>query len=103
MLTIGIRRYFVIFTSIATVLFVYFIISHVLVCVRHIQTLVQINPNVLGYHNYNVYVETGTMSSLSFSNLRSADMFRNQGHNLTNQTDILTSIYNQSMMILRQN
>lgn len=97
MLSKGKRRYFVILISIATVLFVYLIIIHVLLCVRYIQTLDQRNNIVLEDHDYHAYDDIGTMSTRSFGNLRSAGMFRNQGQNLTNQNDILTSVYLQSI------
>lgn len=97
MLSKGKRRYFVILISIATVLFVYLIIIHVLLCVRYIQTMDQRNNIVLEDHDYHAYDDIGTMSTRSFGNLRSAGMFRNQGQNLTNQNDILTSVYLQSI------
>ncbi|CAC5391387.1 unnamed protein product [Mytilus coruscus] len=96
MLSKGKRRHFVILCSIATVLFVYMIITHVFVCVRHKKTRDQRNHNVPEDHNHHAYDEIGTMSSRSFSNLRSADTFRNQGQNLTNQADISTSAILQS-------
>lgn len=97
MLSKGKRRYFVILISIATVLFVYLIIIHVLLCVRYIQTMDERNNIVLEDHDYHAYDDIGTMSTRSFGNLRSAGMFRNQGQNLTNQNDILTSVYLQSI------
>ncbi|VDI46711.1 Hypothetical predicted protein [Mytilus galloprovincialis] len=97
MLSKGKRRYFVILIIIATVLFVYLIIIHVLLCVRYIQTMDERNNIVLEDHDYHAYDDIGTMSTRSFGNLRSAGMFRNQGQNLTNQNDILTSVYLQSI------
>lgn len=81
----------------ATVLFVCIVIIHVLLRVRHIQTLHQRNHNVLEDYNYHAYDEIGTMSSCSFNNLRSAYMFENQDQNLTNQNDISISAHLQSI------
>ncbi|CAG2214087.1 unnamed protein product [Mytilus edulis] len=85
-------RYFVVFCSIAVVLFVYLAITHVLVFAKHVKTRFQRSHNVDDEHNYHTYDEIGTISYHAVSNLRSSDTIANHGLNLTEQHGVGISI-----------
>ncbi|CAG2185954.1 unnamed protein product [Mytilus edulis] len=86
------RRYFVVLCSIAVVLFVYVVITHVWLCAKHVKTRFQRSHNVVDDHNYHTYDEIGTISYRAVSNLRSSDTIANHGLNLTEQHEVGISI-----------
>ncbi|VDI73374.1 Hypothetical predicted protein [Mytilus galloprovincialis] len=86
------RRYFVVLCSIAVVLFVYVVITHVWLCAKHVKTRFQRSHNVVDDHNYHTYDEIGTISYRAVSNLRSSDTIANHGLNLTEQHRVGISI-----------
>ncbi|CAG2190819.1 unnamed protein product [Mytilus edulis] len=86
------RRYFVVLCSIAVVLFVYVVITHVWLCAKHVKTRFQRSHNVVDDHNYHTYDEIGTISYRAVSNLRSSDTIANHGLNLTEQHGVGISI-----------
>lgn len=69
--------YVVILCSIATVLFVYVIIVHVCICVKHIRTPDQRHQNVHNDHIYHTYDEIDPTSYRTISNTND-----NQGQNI---------------------
>ncbi|VDI35301.1 Hypothetical predicted protein [Mytilus galloprovincialis] len=86
------RRYFVVLCSIAVVLFVYVVITHVWLCAKHVKTRFQRSHNVVDDHNYHTYDEISTISYRAVSNLRSSDTIANHGLNLTEQHRVGISI-----------
>ncbi|VDI23018.1 Hypothetical predicted protein [Mytilus galloprovincialis] len=86
------RRYFVVLCSIAVVLFVYVVITHVWLCAKHVSTRFQRSHNVDDDHNYHTYDEIGTISYRAVSNLRSSDTITNHSLNMTEQHGVGISI-----------
>ncbi|XP_052084700.1 uncharacterized protein LOC127721926 [Mytilus californianus] len=82
------RRNFVILCSIATIIFVYLMITHVCVCVKHIKTRDQIHHNVEEDHNYHTYDEIGTISYRAVRTMRLSDTNDNQGQFRTEQHEV---------------
>ncbi|CAC5416909.1 unnamed protein product [Mytilus coruscus] len=79
------RRYFLILCCIATILFVYLIICHVYICVKHIKTRNQRHNTVEEDENHHTYHEIGTISYHDATNSRSSDTIDNVGQTPTQQ------------------